>query len=382
MAEPKRYKDRWRVKLYHQGKQISVYGTTRKECAKKAEEVRLKLGKGLDLTAQKDTFGQWYARWEKMKAPSVSRGRMECYRSAAQNYLQELMPLEMGKIRYADVQEVFSGLSLSKSRMGDIRGVLNGVFDLAVRSRVIDSSPCQALLLPKAETSKSQRDALTPEEIKQVEELDHRGRLPAMIMLYAGLRPEEMIPLLWTDIDLEHREIHIAKSVERKGNEYALKAGGKTQAATRTVSIPERLCAFLRQEKKKATGLLVFPGKDGKTVTVTAWRRLWESWLNAFNYAYGDFSGCLDIPHDSSGRPIQKRCAPGKLPLVVRHITPYWFRHTYCTLLYQAGVDVREAMELMGHTRIETTLGIYTHLDKKYKRRCLNKLDEYISGLG
>ena len=168
MAEPKRYKDRWRVKLYHQGKQISVYGTTRKECAKKAEEVRLKLGKGLDLTAQKDTFGQWYARWEKMKAPSVSRGRMECYHSAARNYLQELMPLEMGKIRYADVQEVFSGLSLSKSRMGDIRGVLNGVFDLAVRSRVIDSSPCQALILPKAETSKSQRHALTAEEIKQV----------------------------------------------------------------------------------------------------------------------------------------------------------------------------------------------------------------------
>lgn len=378
MAEPKRYKDRWRIQVYHEGKQISVYGATRKECVKKADELKLKLGKGLDISSQRDTFEEWLAKWEKIKSPTVSSGRMDCYKSAAKNYLQNLMQMEIGKIRYADVQSVFSGLELSKSRMGDIRAVLNGVFDLAITSRVIDSNPCQAVKLPKTEIVGRQRDALTSEEREQVETFEHRAKLPAMIMMYAGLRPEEMIPLLWSDIDLKKRKITITKSVERKGNEYALKSGSKTKASVRIIPITERLKSYLSTEKEKATSLLVFPGKDGKIVTVTAWRRLWESWLSEFNYRYGDFSKCMKVSHDENGHPKQKRRAPKKLPLVVRRITPYWFRHTYCTLLYQAGVDAREAMAIMGHTRIETTLGIYTHLDQKYRESGVNKLDEFL----
>ena len=31
-----------------------------------------------------------------------------------------------------------------------------------------------------------------------------------------------------------------------------------------------------------------------------------------------------------------------------------------------------------GHADIKTTMAIYTHLDEKYKKKSINKLDEYL----
>lgn len=54
---------------------------------------------------------------------------------------------------------------------------------------------------------------------------------------------------------------------------------------------------------------------------------------------------------------------------------PHDLRHTYCTMLYEAGIDVLTAKEQMGHSDVKTTLGIYTHLDSTHKHRSMEKLD-------
>ena len=53
-------------------------------------------------------------------------------------------------------------------------------------------------------------------------------------------------------------------------------------------------------------------------------------------------------------------------------------RHTFCTMLYFAGVDVLTAQQQMGHSDAKTTLGIYTHLDSIHKRKQMSKLDDYL----
>ena len=45
-----------------------------------------------------------------------------------------------------------------------------------------------------------------------------------------------------------------------------------------------------------------------------------------------------------------------------------------------SGVDVLTAKEQLGHADIKTTLEIYTHLDKLYKRKNMQKLDDFLSG--
>jgi len=41
---------------------------------------------------------------------------------------------------------------------------------------------------------------------------------------------------------------------------------------------------------------------------------------------------------------------------------PYQNRHYYASLLYESGVGVKDAQELMGHAKASTTLNVYTHI--------------------
>lgn len=72
----------------------------------------------------------------------------------------------------------------------------------------------------------------------------------------------------------------------------------------------------------------------------------------------------------------------GALPVVIRTFTPHELRHTFCTLLYMAGVDVLTARDQMGHASVQVTQEIYTHLDAKHKARKVEALDGYLSAAG
>lgn len=44
-------------------------------------------------------------------------------------------------------------------------------------------------------------------------------------------------------------------------------------------------------------------------------------------------------------------------------ITPHYLRHTYATNLRRAGIDMKTAQYLLGHSDIRTTANIYSHVD-------------------
>ncbi len=43
------------------------------------------------------------------------------------------------------------------------------------------------------------------------------------------------------------------------------------------------------------------------------------------------------------------------------NITPHVFRHTFCTNMVNAGMDIKNLQYLMGHSDVGVTLNIYTH---------------------
>jgi len=53
--------------------------------------------------------------------------------------------------------------------------------------------------------------------------------------------------------------------------------------------------------------------------------------------------------------------AANNIQPVAGDITPHMFRHTYASDLYKAGVDIKQAQYLPGHTDITTALDTYTH---------------------
>ena len=111
--------------------------------------------------------------------------------------------------------------------------------------------------------------------------------------------------------------------------------------------------------------LYVLHTVKGHRMTEQAWKTLWSSYMADLNAKYG-----------YHGEESKKR--PGGLPMRIDPFTPHQLRHTFCTLMYFAGVDVLTARDQMGHKDISVTLGIYTSLDKKFKKKKINRLDSYL----
>ncbi len=42
-------------------------------------------------------------------------------------------------------------------------------------------------------------------------------------------------------------------------------------------------------------------------------------------------------------------------------VSPHVLRHTFCTNMQRAGIDVKSLQYLMGHSNVSVTLDIYTH---------------------
>ena len=166
--------------------------------------------------------------------------------------------------------------------------------------------------------------------------------------------------LTWADIDLDDATITVNKGYDFRAKKVKIT---KTPAGVRVVSIPKVLVDYLRTQQDGC--FYVLHNHKGQQMTEQGWKRLWESYMRDLNVKYG---------YDGQ----QNKNRPGGLPMRIDAFTPHQLRHTFCTLMYFAGVDVMTARDQMGHKDISVTLGIYTALDKKFKKKKINRLDTYL----
>jgi integrase len=354
-----------------------IYGRTQKEADEKALQVKAAMRKGLDVTAERDTFGTWAERWLKVKAGEVSAGRLVTYESNVKHLARYLEHAQISKIRTSDIQTIIldlaelnpnTGKPTAKKTLAGVKSTAVQILQLAVDNRVMDYNPANAVKIPNI-LQETTRRALTEGEQHWITDTPHRAKRAAMIMMYAGLRRGELIPLLWGDIDLAARTISVNKTVEKVEGQFSLKNTAKSKAGIRVVDIPQKLADFLEGEPHES--IYVCVTAKGKMHTESSWRRMWDSYLADINLKYGSFSPFEKKP--------KSKFAPVGVPFVIPPISPHWLRHTFATMLYLAGVDILTAKEQLGHADIKTTLEIYTHLDAIYKRKAMNKLDDFLA---
>lgn len=358
------------------GKYKYVYAPSEKELEKKIKDVEKRRDRGLDLSADRDSFGYWREKWLKLKMIEVSNARYTSYLGKSK-HLDGIAHIPISKIRADDVQDIILDLSinknLAKQTLNEIKQIASQIVRLAMDNRVVEYNCVAAVKIPTA-APKESREPITEEQISWVESTPHRAQTAAMIMLYAGLRRGELIPLKWCDVDFDSMAITVNKSVERVNGSQRLKKGGKSKSADRVVYIPQKLVNYLKP-LQGAPFELVCPSAHGKLMSDTAWRRLWESYMCDLNVKYGKWENQIN-----GANAPKNKYAPEKLPMVIETFTAHQLRHTYITMLYMAGVDVLTAKEQAGHADIKTTLGIYTHLNAEYKLHNLSKFDEYLDG--
>lgn len=356
----------------------SVYGNTQKEAEENAAKLKQKLRIGLNIAPEKNLFSEWADEWLAFASATMTEKNYANYTSAVSYLKEDIGDIFVEKIRTIDIQSVVLGLAeknphtkkpTSKSRLNYVKSAAKQIFDLCIDNRILQYNPALAVKIPNT-TPARVREPITKEQQRWVRDMDHRAQPAAMVMLYAGLRRGELVPLTWSDINLKKGTIAVNKSVGYVKNRPILKEGAKTDAGTRTVSIPKILVNYLSELPK--TSVLFFPMQDGNMFTEGAWKRMWESYICDLNVTYGKFTD------EWKPNGVPKKQNPKKLPLSITPFTPHQLRHTFASMMYMAGVDVLTTKYMMGHSDIKTTLNIYTKLDKKYKTEDMSKLDDFI----
>ena len=75
---------------------------------------------------------------------------------------------------------------------------------------------------------------------------------------------------------------------------------------------------------------------------------------------------------------LKKLQTASKDPLA-EDTTAHTFRHTYASVLYKSGIDIKQAQYLLGHNDIKTTLDTYTHFG--YEDVKVDKLESYYNAV-
>lgn len=351
----------------------SVYGATPKEVEAKAEEIRGMMGKGLDIAAQRDKFSQWADDLYRIKnASGVTQGQKQNYYHTIEWWKEQFAPYSISDVRADDIERALLWMQengYAARTINFYRSVITQIMERAV-GRAIQVNPAKLVQLSGMGQPAEKRRALTEEEQQWIWDTPHRAQPAAIIMMLSGLRRGELSALTWADVDTVNQTITVNKTVEYPpdGKAY-IRNMTKSAAGMRVVYIPRKLADYL--DTLPRSNLLVYPSASGRMMTASAWKAVWQSYMAELNRKYGQRT-----PAD-----LERMKKPGrhKLDMTIPPITLHWLRHTFCTLMYFAGVDAVQACAQMGHADVTTTLKIYTHLDQQHKRRSMDKLDAYLS---
>ena len=205
---------RWRVRVSvtrgGQRRQVQFTFDTFAE----AEEFYAKSQLGDVVPRTRDTFDGWADRWlARKEASGIRPNTLAGYRS-------DLRPARaaFGWFKIQDVTDdqvdalvrELAGSGKSKRTVGKMLGTLRGVFELAMRKRVLRVNPAKDTT-PEGQPARS-RDALTFKELAAIREAVRGDAWEACWMLtLAGLRRSELLALKWPDFNPTTGELAITK---------------------------------------------------------------------------------------------------------------------------------------------------------------------------
>lgn len=230
-----------------------------------------------------------------------------------------------------------AAMGFGKKTVANHHSIMNMIFKFAILNGYISYNIMQDIPMPPNLPQK-RRELPGDEELAAVNaHFDGFDFLP-YFLLNTGLRISEALALNFDDIDLENKKITVNKHLIYDGNRPIIENKTKTTASERKVILLDRVAERLPQK----SGLL-FTNEDGEPFKRSQLRSKWEEYQKRYRLT----------------------------------LTAHQLRHGYATMLFEAGIDAKDAQELMGHSDINTTRSIYTHIRDKRRNETAEKLNNF-----
>ena len=289
------------------------------------------------------TFGEIAEAWREWQWERIAYKTAEAYTAPLRRITVRWGDRDPSEITAQEISAYLSALAAQKYSRSSVqmhRDILNMIYRYGIVNHGLRFNPVDAVSLPR-NLPASKRELPTEDAVEAVKSSSAPFSLFAKLCLYSGLRRGEALALRYEDVDREHHVIHITKSVEFVGNDPRIKPP-KTKAGYRDAVLLDALAAEIPQGKG-----YIFCREDGGLLTKMQFRDRWEDY-------------CKAIGHD---------------------LTAHQLRHGFATILYEAGIEDKDAQELMGHSSIAVTRDVYTHIRQSRRDKTAEKLNAFVSSV-
>ena len=364
------------------------YGNSKSEAEEKADKYLQDINNGLNPNYRDIDINELVDMWLydiKIKDSNFKPSSFAKYEGLYRNYIKDsdIGYLKIFNCKTLNIQKYFNKLSESGktgSQINNLNKVLKGAFNYAIQEGYVLKNPCAYVTIPK--TKKKEFDETTEEE-NEIEIYDNNtvetiidlckkeiensttDYLYYMILLElgSGLRQGEILGLqnqyINKDIKVRKTLSKMKKFKDKKscGYEYKLIAP-KTQNSIRTIELPDNLIEVVKKYKKIANNIykennvifednsILFTTSNCNVIDPANLLKRWKSFLEKNNIEYKKWHA---------------------------------LRHTYASLLFQKGADLKTVQELLGHADINTTAQIYVHIFPETKKNTVNLLNDFFN---
>lgn len=261
----------------------------------------------------------------------------------------------------------------SEGFLRNFKGLLSGMFKYAVYPcQYLKENPTQYIKIPKYDIKTKEKKVKTI-TVEQFEEIIHYlstskrqkyNCIEFMIAFHTGLRSSEVCGLTWDNIDFENKTLTVDKTLVSKKGAICELQSPKTTTSYRTIAIGDTLITILRKVKKAQL--------ENRLKYGTFYNNNDE--IDFSEYEYSKAAGF--VCREENGKCITtnkiKRLSQTIEEKLNFDFSFHMLRHTHATLLIEAGANMKDVQERLGHSDLSTTMNTYAHVTEKTKRNTVD----------
>lgn len=334
---------------------------TQKEAKKAERELLLSVEEnGFTDRSSKPTFKEvadlWLESYETTVKPTTYQNTKNYLNAIIENHFKEI---RIESVSVAMMQKIVIDLSKKYVAYLSQLSIINRVFKYALHLDIIQTNPVDRIIRPKQQKPRKEKIALTKEELNQFLTLAKKDARPVLYtawhtLAYTGLRRGELLGLEWSDIDFENKTMSVNKTlVTVNGSLYT--QSPKTKRSTRTISLDDATIQVLKNWKLEQKKQFFKNGVKSTDIVITN-----------IKGSYLDFAYFRD--------ELKKFLSTHNL----KQFSVHSLRHTHASLLFEAGIEPKTISDRLGHSNIQTTLNMYTHLNDKQRSDVADRLLKFL----
>lgn len=274
---------------------------------------------GVPVAPSKQTVGQFLETWLPSVRHSLRPQTWEGYEFLARRYvIPNIGGLRLAELNHVRINTLYAELLQNGGRGGKplSRKTVRNVHILlrrALNDAAIPANPASKASPPKpARRDLQVWDAVTLQAFL-AKAKGHQDYLPWLLLAATGMRRSEVLGLQWADVDFARATVSVEQS--------------KTAAGRRLVTLDPTTLAALREWRLARMGSTYVVGTEP--------------------LAPGAFT-----------ERFRKQVRAWGFPIIRLHD----LRHTHASLLLKEGVHPKVVQERLGHSSIQVTLDIYSHV--------------------